>query len=190
MFTNQSNLDFSYSPESPCIDSGDPEIIDPDGTVSDIGANYFSQEISYSMNIMEGWNLIGLSVSTDNSYYDELFENSIENSLFYFNEDGVYTAVDNLQPGYGYWLRFELPYNANISGQVINSLTVNLVEGWNLISGISNSIILDLIMDPENLIIPSTLFRYDGNYTDTETIDPGYGYWLRSNGTGQIILNY
>ena len=67
-----------------------------------------------------------------------MFENSIENSLFYFNEDGVYTAVDNLQPGNGYWLRFELPYNTNISGQVINSLTVNLVEGWNLISGISN----------------------------------------------------
>ena len=164
--------------------------MDPDGTVSDIGANYFSQLASYSTNIMEGWNLIGLSVINDNAFYEELFENSIENSLFYFNEDGVYISVDNLVPGEGYWLRFELSYIANISGQVIDSLTLNLIEGWNLISGITYSITLDSIDDPEDLIVPGTLFIYDGNYTDTETIEPGNGYWLRSNGTGQIILNY
>ena len=164
--------------------------MDPDGTVSDIGANYFSQLASYSTNIMEGWNLIGLSVINDNAFYEELFENLIENSLFYFNEDGVYISVDNLVPGEGYWLRFELSYIANISGQVIDSLTLNLIEGWNLISGITYSITLDSIDDPEDLIVPGTLFIYDGNYTDTETIEPGHGYWLRSNGTGQIILNY
>ena len=142
------------------------------------------------MNIMENWNLIGLSVNNDNTFYIDLFENLIENSLFYFNEDGAYTPVDNLLPGEGYWLRFELPYIANISGEVINSLTVNLIEGWNLISGITNSITLGSIDDPQYLIIPGTLFKYNGNYIDTDTIDPGYGYWLRSSGDGQIILNY
>ena len=164
--------------------------MDPDGTVSDIGANYFSQVASYSTNIMEDWNLIGLSVINDNAFYEELFENSIENSLFYFNEDGIYVPVYDLVPGEGYWLRFELPYIANISGEVIDSLTLNLIEGWNLISGITYSITLDSIDDPEDLIVPGTLFIYDGNYTDAETIEPGHGYWLRSNGTGQIILNY
>ena len=80
--------------------------------------------------------------------------------------------------------------SANISGEVIDSLTLNLIEGWNLISGITYTITLDSIDDPEDLIVPGTLFIYDGNYTDTETIEPGHGYWLRSNGTGQIILNY
>ena len=164
--------------------------MDPDGTVSDIGANYFSQLASYSTIIMEGWNLIGLSVINDNAFYEELFENSNENSLFYFNEDGIYVPVYDLVPGEGYWLRFELPYIANISGEVIDSLTLNLIEGWNLISGITYTITLDSIDDPEDLIVPGTLFIYDGNYTDTETIEPGHGYWLRSNGTGQIILNY
>ncbi|SVB24216.1 uncharacterized protein METZ01_LOCUS177070, partial [marine metagenome] len=104
------------------------------------------------MNIVDGWNLIGLSVNNDNTFYIDLFENSIENSLYYFNEDGVYTSVNNLQPGEGYWLRFELPYIANISGEAINSLTINLTEGWNLISGITNSITLDSIDDPQDLI--------------------------------------
>ena len=142
------------------------------------------------MNIVDGWNLIGLSVNNDNTFYIDLFENSIENSLYYFNEDGVYTSVNNLQPGEGYWLRFELPYIANISGEVINSLTINLTEGWNLISGITNSITLDSIDDPQDLIVSGTLFKYNGNYIVTETVDPGCGYWLRSSGDGQIILNY
>ena len=147
--------------------------MDPDGTVSDIGANYFSQVASYSTNIMEDWNLIGLSVINDNAFYEELFENSIENSLFYFNEDGVYISVDNLVPGEGYWLRFELSYIANISGQVIDSLTLNLIEGWNLISGITYSITLDSIDDPEDLIVPGTLFIYCLLYTSPSPRDRG-----------------
>ena len=34
-------MDFNYQEYSPCIDSGDPELLDPDGTRSEIGANYF-----------------------------------------------------------------------------------------------------------------------------------------------------
>lgn len=35
---------YSYSDTSPCIDSGDPNETDPDGTRIDIGANYYHQE--------------------------------------------------------------------------------------------------------------------------------------------------
>ncbi len=163
--------------------------MDPDGTVSDIGANYFSQEFSYTMNILDGWNLIGISVENENSFYQDIFENTIDNSLFFFNEDGMYEPVENLQPGTGYWLRFETPYQANISGTLINSITIYLTEGWNLISGISFSLAVEAIEDPNNLIIPGTLFNFNGNYTDVQTIDPGFGYWVRSTEDGQIILN-
>ena len=39
------NNNFNYNEESICIDSGDPDIIDPDNTRSDIGSNYFIQSI-------------------------------------------------------------------------------------------------------------------------------------------------
>ncbi|MDP6684863.1 MAG: hypothetical protein QGH24_02850 [Candidatus Marinimicrobia bacterium] len=164
--------------------------MDPDGTVSDIGAKYFSQDNSYSMDILDGWNMVGISVEIENSFYQDIFENTIDNSLFFFNEDGVYELVENLQLGIGYWLRFGTPYQANISGTIINSLTINLTEGWNLISGISFSLDVEEIEDPENLIIPGTIFKFDGNYSSTESIFPGFGYWVRSNGSGQIIMNY
>jgi hypothetical protein len=38
LFTNPAVFDFSLTCPSPCIDAGDPEILDPDGSRSDIGA--------------------------------------------------------------------------------------------------------------------------------------------------------
>jgi len=42
LFIDSNNLIFSYNDNSPCIDSGNPNYTDPDGTISDIGAHYFN----------------------------------------------------------------------------------------------------------------------------------------------------
>jgi len=44
LFSDQTLFDFTYLPDSPCIDAGDPELFDPDGTGSDIGALPYYQE--------------------------------------------------------------------------------------------------------------------------------------------------
>ena len=44
LFLDLDNWDFSYEENSPCIDTGDPTEIDPDGTISDIGARWFGDE--------------------------------------------------------------------------------------------------------------------------------------------------
>jgi len=43
MFVDYDNNNFSLMTSSPCIDSGSPDIKDPDGTISDIGAYYYNQ---------------------------------------------------------------------------------------------------------------------------------------------------
>ncbi len=44
MYVNPDNDDYHLQEGSPCIDAGDPDSpLDPDGTVADIGAFYFSQ---------------------------------------------------------------------------------------------------------------------------------------------------
>ena len=43
LFLDADNLIFSYNENSPCIDSGNPNYIDIDGSISDIGAISFSQ---------------------------------------------------------------------------------------------------------------------------------------------------
>ena len=45
-FKDPDNGDFTLQPTSPCIDAGNPESpLDPDGTIADMGAYYFHQEI-------------------------------------------------------------------------------------------------------------------------------------------------
>ncbi len=44
-FIDLENLNFNYSPDSPCIDSGNPNLSDSDGSRRDIGANIYSNLI-------------------------------------------------------------------------------------------------------------------------------------------------
>ena len=51
-FVDLSSADYHLLSDSPCIDSGDPEsALDPDGTIADIGALYFHQEVNALQNI-------------------------------------------------------------------------------------------------------------------------------------------
>ena len=45
LFLDLDNWDFSYAGNSPCIDAGDPTETDPDGSIRDIGARWFGDEI-------------------------------------------------------------------------------------------------------------------------------------------------
>ena len=133
------------------------------------------------------WNMVGLPLNVENSNYENLFLNSVTNTLFSFN--GQYIQEENLAPGIGYWIRITDEGNVSISGQAINELSISLMEGWNLISGITTPVNVQNIIDLDGLIIPGTVYGFEDGYTETETMDPGYGYWLRSSGEGEITLS-
>ena len=46
MFFDLENLDFTLQENSPCIDAGNPEELDPDGSVIDIGTIWYGQDES------------------------------------------------------------------------------------------------------------------------------------------------
>ena len=96
---------------------------------------------------------------------------------------------DELIHGSGYWLRFESSGNVTITGNGLSQLIIELNQGWNLISGISTELPLNYIEDPENLIIPGTVYMFENGYVQADSLQPGNGYWLRSSGTGTITLN-
>jgi murein tripeptide amidase MpaA len=137
--------------------------------------------------VNSGWNMVGLPLNVENSNYENLFLNSVTNTLFSFN--GQYIQEENLVPGIGYWIRITDEGNVSISGLAINELSISLMEGWNLIAGISTPVNVQNIIDPDGLIIPGTVYGFEDGYTETETMDSGYGYWLRSSGEGEITIS-
>ena len=91
--------------------------------------------------------------------------------------------------GEGYWLRFIEAGSTTITGVSINELTIGLSEGWNLISGASNPINILDIQDPDGIIISGTVYGFTlSGYSNAEILEPGVGYWIRTNNSGSIIL--
>ena len=116
-----------------------------------------------------------------------VFPESVENTLFSYDQG--YIQQNDLKNETGYWLRFNEQGFSNVSGLLLYELTIELNEGWNLITGISTSLgILD-IQDPDEIIILGTTYGFNnGVYTITEILEPGKGYWIRTNTSGSIII--
>ena len=144
-----------------------------------------SEEVSISYN--SEWNLVGLPLEVEDASYNILFPESTEGTLYSFDE--TYILGSTLDQGEGYWLRFDNSGSATIAGTPINELTISLSEDWNLVSGISFPVDVNAVYDPIQLIIPGTVYGYGFSYTTAETIEPGYGYWLRSVGEGEVFLS-
>lgn len=139
-----------------------------------------------TVNQIADWNLVGLPMEVTDPYYLTVYPEAIEGTLFSFDDN--YNLEENFSLGEGYWLRFLDAGSTTISGMVVTTLTVPLAENWNLISGITTAVNVTDIDDPNNLIIPGTFYTFTVSYELTETLNPGFGYWVRSSGDGGVTI--
>lgn len=135
----------------------------------------------------EGWTTVGLPVIAANTNYQYIFPDAIENTMFSF-DDG-YELETNLVNGEGYWLRFSDQGYTTYTGFELEEITIQLEEGWNMISGISEVTPIHSIFDPYELIIPNTIYNFVEGYNLVDELEPGRGYWLRSSGNGDIMVS-
>ena len=135
---------------------------------------------------LEDWNLVGLPLNVEDPYYLSVFPDATEGTFYSFS--GNYTLNSNFIPGEGYWLRFNNAGSTTITGTLINELTISLSEGWNLVSGISETVSISSISDPDGIIVSGTLYGYDGSYLPSEELMAGKGYWVRASEDGEITL--
>ncbi|MBH49813.1 MAG: hypothetical protein CMG69_03570 [Candidatus Marinimicrobia bacterium] len=164
------------------------DVIAIENALLDYGYEYLESNQIININYGAGWNIIGLPVEMEYTHYQTLYPHSIEGTLYSF--DGNYNSETSLINGEGYWLRFNDECNTNISGASINELTINLNVGWNLITGISTLLSILDIQDPDEIIISDTIYSFNnGSYIITENLEPGKGYWIKTIGSGSIILS-
>jgi agmatine/peptidylarginine deiminase len=152
--------------------------------------NMINPDVQITVGYSEDWNLVGNPVNTSDNQVNDLFPSSTENTLYSFGSTG-YMPQSELEPGIGYWLHFQDDGMASMSGLPIYEHSLNLNEGWNLVSGLSIEISITQIDDPFSILIPNTVYGYElgSGYINSDLIQPGKGYWLRTNSDGLIILN-
>jgi len=128
-----------------------------------------------------GCNMVSLAVGTDANGVGDLFSGHIEGTLYEY----PYVAVDALNNGQGYWLRFDSDGSDTQTGEPINDLGVSLSAGWNLVGSISEDAGID---DPDGVVISGTIYGYP--YSDpVNAIAPGKGYWVRASADGMVYLS-
>ena len=135
----------------------------------------------------EGWNMVGLPLEVESSAYGDLFPSSVAGTLYGFT--GTYTPESELTPGAGYWLVFSDTGSDELMGDAINSLTLELSQGWNMISGVTLPVDISAVDDPESIIVPGTLYGFSGTYQNSSTLVPGQGYWINASGGGEVHVS-
>ena len=134
-----------------------------------------------------GWATVGLPIIASNTNYQYIFPDAIDNTLYSF--DGGYNLETNLVNGEGYWIRFGQEGYTNFVGYELEVVTIPLVEGWNMISGVSEVTQVHSLSDPYGLVIQNTIYIFDNGYYLVDEFEPGHGYWLRSSGEGNIVIS-
>jgi len=160
-----------------------------DGLLEDedtVAVTVLSSVVNTEVEYLSGWNMVGLPLDIGEMPYQDIYLTAYADALFSYNSS-TYQSENTLFPGIGYLIRFTENSNVQYSGFSINELTYSLNEGWNIISGISTPVDVNVLYN-SGIVIDNCILGYDGNYFNAETIIPGFGYWVRTSEAGEIIL--
>ncbi len=163
----------------PFIGAADPHIF-----------TIINDEIETVVQMHQGWNLIGTPLTLSDNYYESVYPTSTENTFYSFGYTG-YASETDFTPGNGYWLHFAEEGSSQLTGYQIHEQQVYLIYGWNLITGITSPISVNDIVDADNIIVENTIYEFAGSsigYLAADSLHPGKGYWIRSNGGSWITL--
>lgn len=164
---------------TPSHENNPNDLISPFSSETDIQAE------SVTLQLWEGWNLIGTPFELPGESHVDLFE-TIVGSIF--NYESGYNEQELLKFGTGYWLRSDKEVEVELTGWSPGERTISLKEGWNMISGSAGSLDISAISDPDEILLQGTLYGYTADYVQSDTLEPGRGYWVRASADGEIIL--
>ncbi|HLB00521.1 MAG TPA: FISUMP domain-containing protein, partial [Bacteroidota bacterium] len=143
--------------------------------------------ITYTVNVSAGWNLLSLPVQVADGASGTVFPDAISNAIIF---NGGYASLDTLKKGLGFWMKFASADTIPVAGGGMFIDSLNLRAGWNLIGGLTTPVAVNLIVTEPPGIVGSKFFRYvpGSGYAQTDTLQPGYGYWVRANRAGRLHM--
>jgi hypothetical protein len=138
--------------------------------------------------MVNGWNLISVPLSVPDSRTITLFPTATSRS-FSYAFGGGYQFQNTLLNGAGYWLKFGGAQDVSVTGFPRTQDTIAVEPGWNIIGSISSPVDTSTIQSIPLGIRISQFYEYASGYTAAASIDPGKGYWVKTNAPGRLILS-
>ncbi len=159
---------------------------DPDENPLEIALSGSGVAPTFTVDIIPGWNLLSLPLDPADRFYQSVYPGATDNTLFFY--DNGYLSGSELSTCKGFWLQFSASQAVEISGSPITQCVIDLAAGWNMIGGVSDTVPLASVSDPDGIIDGATLYEYSGSYTPSQEIAPGKGYWILASLAGQITI--
>ncbi|GEM_PF-908793 len=151
-------------------------------------SSFRTEGMVYSYPIADEWNLVSLPVEVTNNVKTIIFPTATSQA-FKFNTSSGYTAQDTLTEGVGYWIKFDQAQTVEIAGYQVNTDSIQMTAGWNLMGMISLPVPVSTIASDPPGIVASLFFAYGGSYADVDTLFPGNAYWVKTSSAGTLFLN-
>ncbi|MBK9099328.1 MAG: choice-of-anchor J domain-containing protein [bacterium] len=154
-----------------------------------------SNTFQLSVNVANGWNMVSIpGLHPVDQNVGTWWAYRVAGSQV-FKYQGGYTQVTTATPGEGYWMKQDgaRVYNTGDewpSGgiQIVPHAPLAGASGWNMIGGYELSVTAANVTTVPGGLQSGPIFKYSGGYTAATTIDPGFGYWIKLTGAGQIII--
>ena len=144
--------------------------------------------VTENQSVTPGWNMIGLPLKVADSHYHSVYPNCINGTSYRF-DGSTYNQVDTLELGKGYWLKFPEDEEVEITGGDFGTVSVDLTQGWNMVSGVSRPLALTDVSDPDGILIAGMLYGFDDAYVTSDSLFPGEGYWLYATNPGPVTFS-
>ena len=156
------------------------------GTFTAVGANTFLA----SVDVINGWNMVsipGLHPINQNVNTWWINRNPLADV---YRWNGAYVPVSVATPTECYWMLHigDQTYNSGDEWPSILKVPhdpIPVLSGWNMFGFYEDTIpVASLITTPPGLI--TAIYGWNGTYYIPTQLEPGYGYWVLTNGTGFI----
>jgi hypothetical protein len=154
-----------------------------------------SNTFQLSVNVSDGWNMVsipGLHPVDQNVNTWWTFRDPGANVFKYA---GGYQPVTEVTPGTGYWMKHSGSRTYNTGDewpadgiQIAPHNPIQGTAGWNLFGGYELSVTAANVTTNPPGLQTGPIYKYDGGYQVATTLDPGYCYWIKLTGDGQIII--
>ena len=133
-----------------------------------------------------GWQLLSVANDRQGDWSKaSVYPDAISNAFKY---QGSYLIADPLQNGLGYWLKYGSYSYAGAPGSEKTSLAIPVTAGWNMIGSISKPVATSsIVKDPADMTV-GAYYKYEGTYKTTNTLKPGFGYWVKTSKAGTLTL--
>ena len=146
-----------------------------------------------TVTVTNGWNMVSVpGVNPDGQGVANWWSGRIGNVFKY---SGGYQVISTTTAGEGYWMK-HLGANEYNTGdewpaggiEIVANNPISATTGWNLIGGYENTVSTGGLTTTPPGLIDGPIYEYSNGYTVATNLVPGYGYWIKLIGVGDINI--